>query len=258
MKVHFYAACCQEEPILNYFFRYYDKFVTKYFLWYDHSEDNTLSILENRPNVKVFSFKDKKDGFWQEYDFLKESTVFPQPHDERKIGWVKNLAWKVEESLDCDWIICADIDEFIYHSNIVELLEKYIELGITVPRTLGYQMVNMGEMLGPQDEITKMKYGVEDARYSKNIIFNPKKVFVEYRDGCHFSSFVGHANIGDSVDLKLLHYDIFNIEYRLRKFEVYGPRLSEYNRRIHTRAYPGRDWLEAISGEHRKLAKIVI
>ncbi len=115
------------------------------------------------------------------------------------------------------WIIVADVDEFIYHSDLRRLLADYMAHGITLPRTEGWAMV--GDRLLTDGYLTDhLQYGLPDKIYSKRIVYR-SHLQIAYRPGAHKVQASGDVP-SPNVDLKLLHYKFaFGWEWLERKLE---------------------------------------
>jgi Glycosyl transferase family 2 len=61
--VHLYALCWNEERLLPFFFRHYDPFVTRYFIFDHNSTDHSRQILKAHPRVTLGKFKVRGDSY---------------------------------------------------------------------------------------------------------------------------------------------------------------------------------------------------
>jgi hypothetical protein len=220
--IHLYAPCRNEAFLLPYFFKHYDQFVSQYFIWDNCSIDNTRELL--KANSKVTSFDNPS----------------PDIRDDIYLQ-IKNEAWK-QFSPDADWIICCDIDEFLYfHDDPFKLLERYEAENITVPRTVGFGMAY--EM----NPYTEGKQLYDDNRtgliymnnlYNKFALFNNRSIeSINYDFGCHTARPEGFVRYNKRADILLLHY-AFPPEEVIRKrgLERIG-RVSEHNRYLQVGNY---------------------
>ena len=53
MTVVLYTLCWNDGPRLEFFFRHYDKFVSRYVIYDDDSDEPTLNLLRRHPNVEI-------------------------------------------------------------------------------------------------------------------------------------------------------------------------------------------------------------
>jgi len=214
MRIHLHCPVKNDERILPYFFRHYDKYVEKYFFYYNiFSKDRTLDILKSHSNVTIINDNSKK-------------------LDERYLKELKCTTWKNYTNIEnCDWVIICDTDEFLYNEDLIELLKKYDREKITFPKVKGYQMYCDSF---PDDNCEKQIYelikkGIEAKNYDKFAIFKPN-IFPNYSFGCHFANPVGVGlNINSEPEIKLLHYKIFGKEFVSKMMERQND-LSEFNK----------------------------
>jgi len=124
MKIHLYALSWNDADMLPFFFRHYDRFVSRYYIFDDGSTDESLAIMQSRQNVEVREFvREDADSFT-----LSEQAV-------------SNHCWKESRGV-ADWVILTDIDEHLYHSDLLTLLIEYKAQGTTFVPALGYQMIS--------------------------------------------------------------------------------------------------------------------
>jgi hypothetical protein len=174
------------------------------------STDNTRQILKSNPKVTIL-----------------DNTC--EKFDENNQIWIKNESWK-KESSHADWIICCDTDEFLYHKNIKNLFESYSSSGVTFPKTFGYCMVVEKELPKHENQIYEVdNYGIEDASFSKRVIFNPRQVYPNYDLGSHKCNPVGNIIESQNADLYLLHYKFLTLDFMLERYHRAASRLSNFN-----------------------------
>jgi hypothetical protein len=64
MKIDLYTLCWNDVDMLPFFFRHYDRFVTRYFIFDDGSTDESLAIMQGRQNVEVLELaREYADSF---------------------------------------------------------------------------------------------------------------------------------------------------------------------------------------------------
>src|SRR6266850_7001210 len=155
MEIHLYTVCWNDGHMLPFFFRHYDRFVSRYFFFDDGSSDGSLELLHARPNVVVQQFvRSDPDSF-----VLSEQSF-------------SNECWKLSRG-SADWVIVTDIDEHLFHVDLTELLKRYKSLGVTFIPAVGYQMIS--EDFPHRDETlceTRTR-GAPWHRYSKPSLFDP-------------------------------------------------------------------------------------
>ena len=57
LSVHLYALCWNEERLLPFFFRHYDPFVTRYFIFDHDSTDRSCQLLKAHSRVALGNFE---------------------------------------------------------------------------------------------------------------------------------------------------------------------------------------------------------
>ncbi len=210
--IHLYTICYNEERMLPFFLRHYEQFADRIFVWDNHSTDCSSEILKKHPMVS--------------YD-----TIGDESYRERDLLEVKNFKYmQYSIGQNVDWIIALDIDEILYHPQILKVLDIYKSQNITLPRVDGYQMVadvlpdsNNGFQI--YDLLNK---GVADEHYGKSCIFNPYQVFPHYHPGCHDGDPVGNIK-RSRPELKLFHYKYVDEEHTVtRQLEIRN-RMSKSN-----------------------------
>jgi hypothetical protein len=123
MEIHLYALCWNDADMLPFFFRHYDPVVSRYFIYDDHSSDDSRDLLHSHPNVEVEPFvRSDPESFT-----LSEMSISNE-------CWKRSRGW-------ADWVIVTDIDEHLFHPSLTALLMRYKALGVTIAPALGYQMV---------------------------------------------------------------------------------------------------------------------
>jgi hypothetical protein len=119
--VHYYAVCWNEEAILPWMFKYYGQFVDLFTIYDNYSSDKTEDIISNNPNAKIIKFG--KEGHF----------------DDSANQKIKNQCWKHSRG-KADWVVVCDMDEFLHHPDLKNLLQKLRQAKISFPATVGYEM----------------------------------------------------------------------------------------------------------------------
>lgn len=204
LKIAYISKIYNESRLVRYVFRHYDNIVSHYYIYDNDSTDNTRELILKNPKVTLYNYPGK---------------VF----DDFEAREFKNTAWNPLQ--DYDYIINADFDEFIYHPDLLAILELCKNNGIEIIKTKGFQMFS--EVFPDTDkqiyEVIKM--GVPDPNYSKPIIFSPK-CYPDFSLGAHIAHNTS-LKMFDS-DIKLLHYKIFGNEFINLMLER-NKRLSPHN-----------------------------
>ena len=190
MKIHIYSVCSGEEKILPYYFMHYSPdWVEKIVLFDNESTNKSYDIALNQPHVEIRKYK-SDDNF---------SIQF------------KNNILKESKGKNIDWVIIVNMNEFIYHENLTDFLDKNNEYNIIVP--VNYQMTG-NQMTGNQLQLCQKTPIYEQivsgyqfsCNKSESFIFQPDKL--TYINNIHhnFESKI----LKNNKEIKLLHYKTFN------------------------------------------------
>lgn len=212
--VHLYAVCWNESLIAPYFIDHYSKFVDAFFIYDNMSTDMTNILLSRHGNVTVIPY-DTGNTF----------------NDAANLE-IKNTAWKQSRG-KADFVVVCDMDEFLYHPDMLSALRLLAKDGYTVATPHGYNMISrsLPEFNGKQAITELIRTGL-DARqdYSKSILFSPELEDINFTPGSHKCSPKGRVKRFTSNHLKLLHYKYIDREHIRSKMQIYSTRLSDINR----------------------------
>jgi glycosyltransferase involved in cell wall biosynthesis len=208
MKIHLYTLCWNDGDMLPFFFRHYDRFVTRYFIFDDGSTDASLAIMHSRQNVEVREFvREDADSF-----ALSEQAV-------------SNHCWKESRGV-ADWVIITDIDEHLYHRDLLDLLSEYKARGTTVVPALGYQMISQDFPLPDEMLCTTRTLGAPWQQMCKISLFDPAAIEeINYGPGRHVAAPVGNVRLPPHDELLLLHYKYLGFERTLARHRHLRSRL---------------------------------
>ena len=204
MIIDVFAVCYNEEIILPYFLKHYKKFARNITIYDNMSTDNSVNIM-NEYGVNVIRFN--TGGKFE----------------ESLLMYIRNTCWK---GSDADWVIVCDMDEIIYHENIIETLTNTNANHIV---TEGYEM--MSETL-PTTEgqiYEELKFGYFKPAYSKPCLFKPSEITnINFTPGSHAATPTGPNIISiKNSGIKLLHYKYINREVLIKKYKHYKFRQSK-------------------------------
>lgn len=214
MKIHAHILAWNEEKILPFTLDYYSHFCEKIFIYDNMSDDGSSNIYKKYQKVKVFKWN-SNNQFNDFYHVQLKNNVYKERSRDQNV----------------DWVIVCDCDEFLYHPNLIDVLENYKSIGINVPKISGHDMVS--DSFPVHDDVllpNKIKIGSQ--RYQdlcKHIIFDPK-LNVNYGVGAH-SFKCDQAVFSEQEDLKLLHYKLLGKEYIEQMYLKRLNRLSDFNKR---------------------------
>jgi hypothetical protein len=206
-----------EIRILPYFFNHYDKFVSTYFIWDDHSDDGTTEFLKSRKRVKLLEmpFNGLNDD-WARFNFW---TLYKKYSRD---------SWRGKGA---DWVICVDADEFVYHPQLKAKLEKYKKEGYELVTPTGYTMISDGFPPVDTQLYDTLKYGFRDRSLSKPIVFRPH-IDILFRSGRHSHEVLKHEDNTNPVRKKwrshvyCLHYRHFGTDYYIERLKKNCERMS--------------------------------
>ena len=213
MKIHVYTIARNEEYILPYFLRHYVTFADKIFVIDDHSTDRTAEIAKVHPKVEYLIYDYEKDENYDDHF----SEYFTNIYKEHSRG-------------NADWVIRVDVDELIYHTDLLSLLKKQKEKNAEVIKTNGYMMISKELPTCKGQIYDECKKGVRFKGYDKPIIFNPELDII-FTKGRHSIQNLVNIKIAD-IGILLLHYRYLSKEYFIRKSEHLYSRKGEMTAEI--------------------------
>ncbi len=207
LKIFHYFVNWNDSFYLPFIKKHYGVFCERIVMYNNHSSDDSVEIA-------------KKLGF--EVRTYGNATEF---NDAENIA-VKNNCWKEAKGI-ADFVIVSDVDEFLYHPNLLKKLRTFKKYGITLPRVQGYDMVS--DQL-PKLDVLEIKTGRKSAKYSKSLIFDPNNIHaMNYDFGCHSHKSMGVIKKSWSK-LYVLHYrNVGGYNRMIERQKIYAKRLSAFN-----------------------------
>lgn len=212
MKIHLITCCYNEEQLLPYFLKHYGQFCDLITFYDDNSTDKSLDIIRSFPNTEI----------------IPQNTGLTDKFDDNNVAWIKNTAYRTNR--DYDWVIVVDIDEFLYHPDLLKKLEQYKKEGVTVPLTVGFDMYTKTFPTEDKQIYEIIKTGRPAGNHSKKAIFNPKDLDINYTLGCHTANPVGNVVYSLDNELKVLHYVYLSHKYMTEKRKKLFDRLCDSNK----------------------------
>jgi hypothetical protein len=183
-----------EVAMLPFFFRHYDRFVDRYFVYDDGSTDGTIEYLQQHPNVEVHRFvRTNPDSF-----VLSALDLH-------------NSAWKLSRG-QADWVIWTAIDEHLYHPDFGNYLERMTKMGVTAVPALGYQM--LAEARPQEDDFlfNLVRSGAPFWEMNKLSLFKPDALTeTHFEIGRHRAKPAGRVVVPDEDELLNLHYKYMGV-----------------------------------------------
>jgi hypothetical protein len=203
MTIHLYAQCWNDSWMLPFFFRHYDSWVDRYFLYDDNSTDATLAILEAHDRVQVSRFtRTSPDSF-----VLSEQRL-------------SNHCWKQSRGV-ADWVIVTDIDEHLYHPQGMEYLTHCAAEGVTLIPALGYQMISADCPVAGQNLCEEYTIGAPSSRMMKPSIFNPNAIKeINFSKGRHKAKPKGRVKTPDTDEMLLFHYKYMELLHTYARHQM--------------------------------------
>ncbi len=217
MKIWIFTTCHNEEAIAPWFLRHYGAFADRILVWDDQSTDRTREILRAHPSVALFDWP-HPTGIHEDINLHHWYDVYPSA------------------IIKADWVMVVDMDEFIYHPRLKEILfygfdpvaepwrlETFTSFSnqLEVLTTAGFNMLGDGLPVNGYDHKQiweHMPMGVRAPIYSKPVVFRPE-VKMRWVRGRHQLENVTPNGFNKAPMLKLLHYRYLGADYTRRKNE---------------------------------------
>lgn len=206
MTVHLYTRCWNDAHMLPFFFKHYDPWVDRYFVYDDGSSDDSLALLRAHPRVEVRRQPSLSDP---------ESRV----ESQRRL---QNEIWK-EARGKADWVIVTDLDEHLYHPRIVSYLQECKNKSVTVIPALGFQMISDSFPSNSEESLFDFcSTGAPDRSYSKVSIFDPNEIYeTNFALGRHNAAFEGRTLAPNPDELLLFHFHYLEMTRVAARHELY-------------------------------------
>ena len=209
MKIHLYCILRNEIKILPYFLRHYQQFVSRFHVFDDKSDDGTLELLEKYSNILVLPTE--ISGLDDKY--------FRRVHQTEYTKRSRGL---------CDFVFAVDADEFVYHPDLINVLQKCKNEGYQIIRPEGYVMISKEFPHTDGQICDEIKTGLKDVWYNKPIIFDPL-IDIQWDLGRHGLKPMEGIRICEDSGIKLLHYRYLGKEYCEERHTTHYKRLSSNN-----------------------------
>lgn len=212
--IHVYAVCKNEVEFIPFFLNYYESIADKMVVFDNQSTDGTRELLNKHPKCELVNYDTKGE--------LRDDIHM----------WIKNSAWKESKGL-ADWVIVSDLDELLYHQNLMHYLNACKKQGYTICGTKGYNMVSDEFPETGRSVVDQVRFGSPSKQFSKTILFDPNEITeVYFSPGGHHVRPEGNVKLKEPDGLKLLHYKYLGGLHRLQKrWRSTGAELSEINKK---------------------------
>lgn len=208
MRIWIFTICHNEIEIAPWFLRHYAQFADRILVWDDASTDGTRELLKAHPAVTLYDWP-YASGLFEDKNLHHAYDVYPHAHGQ------------------ADWCMWVDMDEFIYHPRMREILwtnaNRPESLGfpamLDVINTQGFNMLGNGLPVNGYEHKQIWEHnpiGVRAPNYSKPVVFSPTAK-IRWMRGKHQLEGVTPFGFNVPAQLKLLHYRYLGAEYTRRK-----------------------------------------
>jgi hypothetical protein len=198
-RIHLYTLCWNDARLLPYFFRHYDDYVDQYFIYDNGSTDESLNILRDHGRVHCTHFDVKGDSFVEEEQRLSDSI------------WRQSIGV-------ADWVFIIDIDEHIYHPDLLGYLRRCSAEGVTAIRGIGYEMVSDAFPTGPFPLTHLVTEGTRSAGHDKLCVFDPDLItHTGFGPGRHKATPQGTVVWPRRAETLLLHFKQLGVDYPIAR-----------------------------------------
>ena len=211
MRIDLYTRCWNDARMLGFFFRHYDRLVSRYVVYDDGSTDDSLDLLRSNPKVEI-----------------RPTPPYSDPTSRVASGLaILESCWKESRGV-ADWVIVTDIDEHLHHPDLENYLKACKQTGVTVIPALGYEML-ADEF--PQSGLwlsQSLTMGAPSSDSSKLNIFAPDQIeTTNYAVGRHTADPKGIVIAPSRDELLLLHYKFLGFERTKQRLEEYRTRQRQ-------------------------------
>jgi glycosyltransferase involved in cell wall biosynthesis len=202
MTIEIFAVSHNESPMMHYFLRHYLRY-------------GKVTIFDNQSTDDSVKIAEKAGAIIYEFDTNNEFR-------EDVLTQIRNTCWKGSKA---DWVIVTDIDELVYHKDLVKTLENIKET-VVLPRMFNMYADEFPHIEGQIYDV--VKYGVEFN--SKPCLFRPSEIIsMNYEPGCHFANPKGNYSLNFTSPIINLHFKNLSIDYVVERNKLLWSRQSEEN-----------------------------
>jgi len=194
---------------MPYFLRHYSTFVDRMIFYDDHSVDGTRDLISECSKTVLRNW--------------------PGSHgmvDDEFLSFA-NEQWKEARGY-ADWVIWVDADEFLYHPKILEVLERYLNEKVQVPKINGFTMLSHKFPTTDGQIYEEIRTGFPDDVWSKATIFRDNMVWNVGRHSMNHDRF--KPRFSKDYELKLLHYRALGWDYLEARHSRNWERVPEHCR----------------------------
>lgn len=208
MRIESFLLCWNEMELMPFVIKHYQKFCDKITILDNHSTDGSAELAVQL-GCMVVPFGNK---------FFDDQANMD----------AKNSCWKGSTA---DFVVVADFDEILLF-DYSKIEKEFDDINLDIPsiiETIGWQI--MSDSM-PKEDLLEITNGFRFDNYSKNIIFNPKRIKeINYNPGAHKIDPVGDVVYSED-SLYVLHYKhIGGVQRTIDRYKILQKRLSKNNRK---------------------------
>ncbi|MEW5981241.1 MAG: glycosyltransferase family 2 protein [Acidobacteriota bacterium] len=212
MRIHLYAACWNDRPMLPFFIRHY-ACAERVVVYDDHSSDDSASYLTQIPHVECRTLERRASG----------STI-------ESLRQLHNECWK-ESRGQADWVIVVAVDEHTVHHNLPAYLADCQRAGVTIVPAVGYEMVSATFPGDDQSLSETVRRGVLFEPQHRVAIFQPDAIDeIHFSAGRHKASPAGRVCYPAVDEVRLLHFKHLGLDYVLARTAELATGLQSVDR----------------------------
>jgi len=201
MKIDIYTNMHNEEKMLPYYFRHYGQFASRFFIWEDESTDRTREMLQADKRVTLLPviYHGANDFYFIENHFKQ---------------------YKDHSRGQADWVFMVDADEFIYHPQLLEVLEDNLKLDTGVIQCEGWQLVSDHFPTTDGQIYDEIKCGYWSGNNCKAVVFRPE-IDIAWGKGRHTIK-ATDGRLRSDTGIRLLHCRFLGEKYyKERSHQLY-------------------------------------
>lgn len=203
MLIETFAVCHNEGEMMHYFLRHYLQY-------------GSVTIFDNQSTDDSVKIAEKAGAIVYEFDTNNEFR-------EDVLTQIRNTCWKESKA---GWVIVTDIDELVYHKDLVKTLENIKET-VILPRMFNMYADEFPHIEGQIYDV--VKYGVEFA--SKPCLFRPSEIKeMNFEVGCHAAHPEGNYSLNFTSEIINLHFKNLSLDYVIQRNAYLNSRQSDVNR----------------------------
>jgi glycosyltransferase involved in cell wall biosynthesis len=212
MSIHLYATCWNEEPIIPFFLRHYEPLVDRMVIYDDGSTDRSVELLRASPKVEIRPFRRAAESYLDAHLALFETCW----HESRG---------------HADWVCLVDLDEFLFHPDWHHYLAAQKDAGVTIIRSVGYDMVSEDFPPAGGALTTILTRGQRDHHMDKTALFDPDAIEqINHSVGRHICSPVGRVVPLAKHGMQLRHFKTLGLDYFLARTHALATRINADDR----------------------------